>query len=268
MNLQKDTPPDVERLQADIYRKMPFGAKAGLVRNAWTRARDLHAAGVRLRRADAGAAEIHADWLKVLFGPAAPSPRGAPVEENADLWTLVFDLVHILERFDIRVALGGSMASSIFGKPRFTEDADLTVEPFPGKEEAFGAALDAAYYVSLDTVKRANRESGSFNIIHTTSGFKIDVFVKKNAPFEESAFGRRRRVLLANDTIQVFSPEDIILFKLAWFRLGGQVSDRQWGDILGVLQVQRDQLDYAYLEQWAAQLGLAELLREARKTAS
>jgi hypothetical protein len=268
MKILTETTPEAERVLADIYRRMLPAQKARVVQDAWRRARHLHAAGYRLRSPQADAREIFADWLQVTLGALPPSVTGNAMEEMTDLWKLVFDLVHVLDQLQIRYALGGSMASSIFGKPRFTEDADLSVEPFPGKEQTFAESLDASFYVSLDAVKQAVRERRSFNVIHTTSGFKIDVFISKESPFEQSAFLRRRQALLTNEPIYVLSPEDIILHKLEWFRLGGGVSDRQWGDILGVLQVQRDQLDFTYLEHWAKSLGLSDLLSHARQDAS
>ncbi len=267
MKALTDTTPEAERMIAEIYRRMGPTQKARLVQDAWRRARDLHAVGYRLRFPRAGAQDVFGDWLSVTLGPHLPRSTGAPMEEMSDLWRLVFDLVHVLDRLNIRCALGGSMVSSIFGKPRYTQDADLTAEPFPGKETAFTQGLDASYYVSLEAVERAVRERGSFNVIHAASGFKIDVFIAKDTPFEQSAYARRQLVEIGKEPIYLVSPEDIILFKLDWHRLGGGVSDRQWHDILGVLQVQKDALDFAYLEHWAEHLGLSEALVRARTEA-
>src|SRR5260370_29560104 len=129
---------------------------------------------------------------------------------------------------------------------RFTYDADLSVEPFPGKERAFCAAFGEDYYVSLGSVQDANTRRSSFNVIHTTSGFKVDVFVRKDRPFELSAMARRRAYPVPQapgQEIVCVTPEDVILFKLEWYRLGGGTSERQWNDILGVLQVQAGKLD-------------------------
>ncbi len=268
MKTLTDTTLEADRMVADIYRRMVPAQKALLLQDAWTRARQLHAAGCRLRQPQADDRAILADWLRITLGPLARAGAGVAMEEQTALWQLVFDLVHVLDRLQIHYALGGSMASSIHGKPRYTQDADLTVEAFTGKEQAFTDSLDAAYYVSLDAVQLAVREQRSFNVIHTSSGFKIDVFIAKNTPFEQSAFARRRTAELAQEPIYILSPEDIVLHKLEWFRLGGGVSDRQWSDILGVLQVQKDQVDLAYLENWAGQLGLTELLTQARQEAS
>ena len=152
-----------------------------------------------------------------------------------------------------------------------TQDADLTAEPFPGQEVTFIKSFGPDYYVSLDAIREAVRTRSSFNLIHLPSGFKVDVFVRKDRPFERSALDRRIPVPAPDapsETIDVLSPEDVILFKLEWFRLGGEISDRQWGDILGVLRVQGDRLDAAYLDHWAADLGVADLLARARAEAA
>ncbi|MEW6743961.1 MAG: hypothetical protein AB1486_14515 [Planctomycetota bacterium] len=59
------------------------------------------------------------------------------------------------------------------------------------------------------------------------------------------------------------SPEDTVLHKILWYQKGGGVSERQWGDVLGILKVQRDQLDLGYMRHWAQSLGITELLERA-----
>src|ERR1700730_6751116 len=133
MKTLTDTTPEAERMVADIYRRMSPAHKARLVQDAWLRARQLHAAGFRLRQPLANDRAILADWLALTLGPLAPSFSGIVMDPMTDLWKLVFDLVHIFDRLQIRYALGGSMASSIHGKPRHTQDADLSVLAFPGQ---------------------------------------------------------------------------------------------------------------------------------------
>ncbi|HZT80221.1 MAG TPA: hypothetical protein VFA26_08365, partial [Gemmataceae bacterium] len=58
---------------------------------------------------------------------------------------------------------------------------------------------------------------------------------------------------------------DLILFKLRWYRLGNEVSEKQWDDVLSVLKVQAGRLDDAYLDRWAAELHVADLLAKARQ---
>jgi hypothetical protein len=188
------------------------------------------------------------------------------------------DSLHVLEEvvghfaaLGIPYALGGSLASSLFGKPRFTEDADITVEPFPGKEAGLAARFGPDYYLSPGAIRQAVRDRTSFNIIHTGTGFKVDVFVRKDRAFDQSVMNRRRHVPLPDrpgQSIALVSAEDIILLKLEWYRLGGGISERQWADIRGVLQVQAGKLDDTYLDHWAAQLNVTDLLARARQEGS
>ena len=95
---------------------------------------------------------------------------------------------------------------------------------------------------------------------------KVDVFIPKNRPFDRQQLGRRQSWIADADSgraIYVTTPEDTILAKLAWYRLGDEVSDRQWRDILGVLAVQGDRLDLVYMREWAASLGVSDLLERA-----
>ncbi|CAN5905269.1 hypothetical protein BH23PLA1_BH23PLA1_25260 [soil metagenome] len=182
---------------------------------------------------------------------------------------VVREVVAAFQALGIDHALGGSMASSIHGIARYTADADLTVEPFPGKENALVSRFGPDYYLSPEAIRTAVQERSSFNIIHIAIGFKVDVFVKKKRPFDVSLMGRRLQGAVpdpegSGPPIDLVAAEDIILLKLEWYRLGNETSDRQWSDILGVLRVQGDRLDNAYLDHWAAELNVADLLGRVR----
>src|SRR5262249_20198420 len=155
-------------------------------------ARALHAAGVRLRDPSATDWQIHRSWLEVNLGfrdraaVRAPTPVG-PMQNIHDLR----EVVRVLVGLGIPYALGGSMASSIDGVDRYTRDADLTVEPFPGREAHLAGAFGPDWYVSLPAVQQAVRQRSSFNLINTSTGFKVDVFVRQEVAFEQSAMARR-----------------------------------------------------------------------------
>jgi hypothetical protein len=188
------------------------------------------------------------------------------VEDNKENVAVLQEVVAVLDRLGISYAVGGSWASSLFGKPRLTHDADLTVEPFWGKEAAFCASFGENYYVSLPMIQDALHHRSSFNLIHWSSGFKVDLFVRKDRPFDVSAMARRRPHSLAEGlSLILVSPEDVILLKLEWYRLGGETSERQLEDVRGILQVQAGKLDRAYLDHWAADLGVSDLLQRARQ---
>src|SRR5215469_8748640 len=119
------------------------------------------------------------------------------MEHNKENVEVIQAITAVLDRLQVPYAVGGSWASSLLGKPRFTHDADITVEPFPGKEAAFCAAFGEDYYVSLPMIRDAIRRRSSFNIIHWPSGFKVDLFIRKDRAFDAAVLARRRSHLLA-----------------------------------------------------------------------
>lgn len=270
MTRLSDTSPEAEQVLANVHRRLSAGEKWLLLSKLWQTGRALHAAGARLRNPTITPAEIQAVWMKLVLGFTPPEPPREGLDmtqEFPDLKTLR-EVVAVFDRLGIPYALGGSMASSIHGVHRATHDADVTAEPFAGKESALVASFGADYYISLPAVEQAVRSRSSFNVINTRTGFKVDVFVRKDDPFEQSAMSRRRAVSLpdaAEQPIVVHTPEDLILFKLRWYRLGNETSEQQWRDVLGVLQTQAGRLDQDYLDQWAGQIGVADLLARARQ---
>lgn len=273
MRLLSDTSPEAERVLAAVHGAMSPARKWRLLGDHYRMGRRLHEAGVRLRDPDATPARIRDDWVATQFGPIprTSSREGNRVDQPIDNLRVVLEVIAAFDRLGIPYALGGSMASSIHGIMRNTADADISVEPFEGLEGRLVASFGPDYYVSAEAVRQAVRDRATFNIINTSLGFKVDVFVRKDRPFERSLMDRRVSATIGGESdrpIAVVSAEDSILLKLEWYRLGGEISDRQWSDILGVLRVQADRLDGPYLDRWAAELGVADLLADARRDAA
>jgi hypothetical protein len=269
-----DTTPDAQRVLDDCLRRMPAGRKWQVLLNLFRTARALHEAGFRMREPGATRRSIQADWRKMALGRLwQPCFAEIPEMDAASLEHLPIlrEVAAALTRLGINFALGGSWVSSMLGHARTTYDADITAEPFPGREAEFVAMFGPDYYVSAESIRDAIRGQSSFNVLHPPTGFKVDVFIRKNTPFGRSVLDRRRSAAIPGDPplqIDVVSAEDIILLKLEWFRIGGETSDRQWNDVLGVLRVQAGRLDEAYLDQWAAELGVTDLLAKARSAAA
>jgi hypothetical protein len=176
------------------------------------------------------------------------------------------DLTGVLDSLHIPYAIGGSMASSIYGKVRFTQDADITVGPFDNVADTLFEILRNRYYLSREAMLEALKQRTSFNVIHLDSAFKIDVFVSKDTPFEKELMSRRKQLRLSDSiekSFAVVSPEDIILLKLRWYLDSGSTSERQWADVLEVLTVQAERLDLRYLKKWAVSLRVNEFLEKA-----
>lgn len=175
-------------------------------------------------------------------------------------------LVDVLDNLGIAYAIGGSMASSAYGTMRFTQDADIVVQPFSHVANRFHDSVQDDFYISREAMWQALSAHGSFNVIHFETSFKIDIFVQGPDEFEQGLLARRRRAKLSDASgrdLNVVSPEDIVLLKLRWFRESDYASENQWNDILGVLAVQGKSLDFEYLRDSAKKLGLEELLNRA-----
>lgn len=172
-----------------------------------------------------------------------------------------------LEQLGVLYYIGGSVASSAYGVARSTLDVDmvsaLRLEHIP----QLVAALKDKYYISEDSIADAIRCNASFNLLHLETALKIDIFITKNRTYDQTAAKRIRAdaISVNKDAPQFYllAPEDVVLAKLEWFKSGGQTSERQWNDILGVLQVQGVHIDAEYLRLWAGQLGVLDLLERA-----
>ncbi|MBM3124975.1 MAG: hypothetical protein FJZ87_07840 [Chloroflexi bacterium] len=173
-----------------------------------------------------------------------------------------------LERIGIMYAVGGSFASSLHGVMRSTLDVDIVADMRLEHIPPLVAALSQEFYADDEMMKDAIERHSSFNLIHYETAFKVDIFIRKTRPFDQMQLERRRMSVIVTDpeqSVYVVSPEDIILAKLEWYRSGGEVSDRQWRDILGVLKTRAGGLDLDYLLQWAGELKVADLWERALK---
>ena len=179
---------------------------------------------------------------------------------------VTLQVTEVFEALQIPYFIGGSLATAVHGVARSTMDVDLIADMRLENVNPFIQALGGTFFADDEMLKTAIQNSGSFNIIHKETMFKVDVFVGKNRPFDRSQFARRTAHSLATNpehTAYFASPEDNILAKLEWYQLGGCVSDRQWRDILNVIWVQGQRLDRGYLIAWSTQLGVKTLLERA-----
>lgn len=181
-----------------------------------------------------------------------------------DVLALAVQVATALEACGLPYLIGGSLASSIMGEPRSTLDLDFVVALSPPQVLALASALGAEFYFDVEQAQAAAHAGSSCNAIHEPSGIKVDFFVVHSA-LDQRQMQRRRRVEVgpARDPLFVYTPEDILLQKLRWYRMGGEISDRQWRDVLGIIQTQAERLDRAYVMREAALLQLTELAQRA-----
>ena len=176
-------------------------------------------------------------------------------------------IIQAFEELRILYYIGGSVASSAYGNARSTLDVDLVTNLSPHHIKPLTKKLRKEYYIDPEMIAEAIKTKSSFNLLHLQSMLKVDIFILKDSTYSNKEFERKIKDKLEDDekTISIYlcSPEDIILNKLEWFKLGDEASEKQWSDILGVIKVQSDNLDKDYLKYWAKQLEVSELLVKA-----
>ena len=190
----------------------------------------------------------------------------------SDVLDALMPVTRLLEELGVAHHVGGSFASSAHGVARASLDVDVVADLAPEQVQAFVSGLQGAYYVDEARVRAAVESRRSFNLIHLATMFKIDVFMTRGRAFDRESLGRARREAFSADPkaprVLLASAEDTVLAKLEWFRKGGEVSERQWADVVGVLKLGGPNLDVGYLRRWAGALSVTDLLERALDEAS
>ena len=177
-------------------------------------------------------------------------------------------VVPAFERAEIGYFVTGSVATGVYGEARLTRDIDIVVHLEPRDVEfVCGCFPEPEFYVSPEAVRKAIARADQFNVLHPSSGFKLDFMVSGLSEFDRSRFARARSVEIVDDLpVRLASPEDVIVKKLEYFKSGG--SDKHIRDIAGVLRLLGESVDTAYVRQWSERLGLTEQWEVARSRAS
>ncbi len=189
------------------------------------------------------------------------APDGLP-----DPLRVALAITGILERLGVRYVTAGSLASSVHGEPRSTDDVDLVADLRAAHATPLVTALRGEWYVSEETVRDAIARGASFNAIHLASGVKVDVFVVGEDAFDAHRVARGRTVRVRAEpgaVLRVDTAEYTVLRKLEWFRRGSETFDRQWRDVVGILRAQGAGLDRGELATWGERLGVSDLLARA-----
>lgn len=185
-----------------------------------------------------------------------------------DAITITLRVTNVLEKLGVSYFIGGSLASTFYGMVRTTQDSDIIADLKTEHTPLLMGALQNVFYMDDEMIADAITHHSSFNIIHRESMFKVDIFVPRPRLFIKMQFSRARKENLSSEpqmTAVLASPEDTLLAKLEWYRLGGEVSERQWRDVLGILKVQSGALDVDYMNHMADDLKVKDLLDRALK---
>lgn len=164
-----------------------------------------------------------------------------------------------LEALDIEHMLVGSMASMAYGEPRMTRDIDIVLNLAPEQVDSLCDTFPAPeFYVSRDAARDAVRRRSQFNIIHPTSGNKLDLIVSRDDAWGRGQLARRRTVALLPDlAASMAAPEDVILAKMAYYREGEH--EKHLRDIASMLRISGEMIDRNYIRDWSARLDLLDI---------
>jgi hypothetical protein len=185
---------------------------------------------------------------------------------QGDAIHVILLVADVFDKMCIPYAVGGSISSSVHGIMRSTMDVDIVADIRLEHVSGFIEALSTAFYADDELIRDAINRHSSFNLIHLATAYKVDIFIPKHRAFDRMQLERRIATIITAEpekAIYVTSPEDIILSKLEWYRMGDEVSDSQWRDILGVLKTKAGQLDLEYVRRWAMTLKVEDLLEKA-----
>jgi hypothetical protein len=180
--------------------------------------------------------------------------------DEQDPVAIALDIGARLDALYVAWVIGGSIASSVHGEPRATQDVDIVAALRARHVKPFAKTLGSAYYIDADAMRAAVKTAGSFNAIHFASAIKVDFFIAGDDAFEAERLMNRQRVETPAGVLYVDTAEHTMLRKLEWFRRGGELSERQWRDVQAIVRIQGDRLDRERLNRWAAALGVGDLL--------
>ncbi len=162
-----------------------------------------------------------------------------------------------LDRKSVPYMVTGSVAMNYYAEPRMTRDIDIVIELERKDAETIYNLFKDDFYVSLDVIEQEIEIRGMFSIIHLEEIVKIDFIIRKESGYRELEFSRRRKVKIDDFEAYIVSPEDLILSKLFWAK--DSHSELQLNDVKNLLQ---ENVDMDYVEKWAKELEIDDLLLE------
>ncbi|MEO0124439.1 MAG: hypothetical protein ABIL69_10615 [candidate division WOR-3 bacterium] len=171
-------------------------------------------------------------------------------------------VIDLFKKYDIEYMITGSFASNLHGVPRATFDADVVIKTSVNALGDFLNEIRKEFYIEYESPQEILTQQKIFNIIHYKTGFKFDIIPIKNRRYSEVEFERRQEAEFLGLRCWFASPEDTVLTKLEWAKSGN--SERQFNDALGIAKIQKENLDWEYLNKWASELSVLELLNEIK----
>ena len=263
-----DTTVEAERAQFDLLRRASINKRAERMSSMSRFVIEASRRAIQKAHPEWSEREVLRFWIEQHYGTDAATAfrdKMTTCMSSSDILVTLAPVAAALSELNVPFYICGSVASSVLGEPRSTLNIDLVADLQESQVETFISLLGERFYADAAPACEAIRRRSSFNLIHQETFLKVDIFLPKKRRFDDEQLRRREMHILEEGSPQypVATPEDVLLSKMEWFRLGGETSDRQWRDILGVLKVNCFDIDIGYLEHWAKDLRVDDLLVRA-----
>jgi hypothetical protein len=264
--IPSDTHPNAARVQLELMRSFSAEKKrnltSGLSSEMIQRSRQHISTLHNLSEQDA-----ILEWIRTHYGAdIATRLLKARVTLGTNMNTELKDALNLalqaLKQIGVNCRVVGSMASSELGQSRTTWDADVVAALELRHVQPLIAALGTAFYADEELIREGIQNGSSFNLIHLETALKVDVFMPKNREYDRVAMMR-----FNPNSPDFMTAEDVLLGKLEWYRSTDETSERQWTDVIGILQVQAEKFDLEYARRWAQEIGVLDLLERAVREA-
>jgi len=262
-----DTTPDAEQVQLRLLREKSPSERAGMALRHSAEIIRLAKRAIQRVNPQFTESQVSRRFIELQYGEelanAVHESGGSRMDGSIEMVDALRPVMYELDRLGVRYYIGGSVASSSHGVGRSTLDVDVVAELVEASVLSLIAKLQNKYYISQAAALDAVQRRLSFSLVCLANSFKIDVFVSRNRDFDRAVLERAETEMLgaANPlSARVATAEDIVLLKLEWYRLGNEASQKQWDDLTRVVKLQADCLDRQYLDRWAEELGVADLL--------
>ena len=163
------------------------------------------------------------------------------------------DVLDAIDRLGIPWFVTGSVAASVYGVLRASQDIDVVLDMDAAGFAALADVLGPSYAIAEPI------DYGEFamaSVIDRATAQKVDLILRRGGPFEASAMARRQRAGIPGlGEVWIASVEDLILAKLLW---SDGTSELQLRDCEQLWRLNASRIDRAYLDLWAARLGLVD----------
>lgn len=260
-----DTSVETDRFEFALLRQRSNGDRLQMSMALTKGARELCICGIRQTYASRSEQDITQAIARAFLGDNCPPgfiSMGTAMTWIQDSISLAIQLQTIFSDLEIPHYITGGVAAATYGEPRTTRDLDVVIALVPLQLDTLVQCLECEGFYVPGVEEIRSGQLSTLGITHQETIARADLMLAGNSAFEQRQFQRRRAIEVpSRGILYLAAPEDLILNKLRW---GAQSqSEKQWRDVLGILKVQGENLDFYYLTQTAEILDLSTPLSQA-----